>query len=160
MNLDEDGFVDPLLESEVLPNLWMGGTDSEETLTKVRRLHSPSDSRFYDAVVTLDSNAAPMGWGVKEFRFGFPDAALDPEHADELERIADWAFVEWKAGCKVLIRCQAGLNRSGLVTGLVLLRDRKKLDEVLRTIRAARGDFALSNNHFVEYLSKWKPKRR
>ena len=118
-----------------------------------------SDRRFFDAVVTLDSYSAPMGWLVKEFRFGFPDAALDPEHAEEIERIADWAFVEWKAGSKVLIRCQAGLNRSGLVTGLVLLRDRMKLDEVLQVIRASRGDYALSNNHYVEYLQKWKRKR-
>ena len=84
---------------------------------------------------------------------------LDLDHAAELERIADWAFVEWKAGSTVLIRCQAGLNRSGLVTALILLRDRMKLEEVLRVIRSARGDYALSNNHFVEYLEKWKSKR-
>jgi len=159
MGFDSDGFVDPPLESEILPGLWMGGTHEDETMTRVRRLHAVGDRKFFDAVVTLDSNSAPMGWSVKEFRFGFPDAALDPDHAEELERIADWAFVEWKAGSKVLIRCQAGLNRSGLMTGLILLRDRKKLDEVLRLIRAARGDFALSNNHFVEYLEKWKRKR-
>ena len=159
MSVDSDGFVDPPLESEILPNLWMGGTHEDETVTRVRRLPVVSDRRFFDAVVTLDSYSAPMGWLVKEFRFGFPDAALDPEHAEEIERIADWAFVEWKAGSKVLIRCQAGLNRSGLVTGLVLLRDRMKLDEVLQVIRASRGDYALSNNHYVEYLQKWKRKR-
>ncbi|CAB4587585.1 MAG: protein phosphatase [Actinobacteria bacterium] len=159
MAFDSDGFIEPPLESEILPRLWMGGTHEDETLTRVRRLHSVGDRKFFDAVVTLDSNSAPMGWLVKEFRFGFPDAALDLDHAAELERIADWAYTEWKAGSTVLIRCQAGLNRSGLVTALILLRDRMKLEEVLRVIRSVRGDYALSNSHFVEYLEKWKSER-
>ena len=61
MTFDSDGYVEPPLESEILPGLWMGGTHEDETLTRVRRLHSVGDRKFFDAVVTLDSNSAPMG---------------------------------------------------------------------------------------------------
>ena len=32
MSFDSDGFVDPPLESEILPNLWMGGTKMKRSL--------------------------------------------------------------------------------------------------------------------------------
>jgi hypothetical protein len=157
LTFDYDNFD---LEHEIVPGLWMGGTHDEDVVSKPSKLPVMSARKEFDAVVTLDSYARPFGWFVKEFRFGFADGPLPEDHAQEIERIADWAFIEWKAGCKTLIRCQAGLNRSGLVTALVLLRDGKKLDEVLTLIRAKRGEYALSNNEFMEYLRAWKAPRR
>ena len=148
----------PPLYSEIMPGLWQGGTDDEDTVDRPGRLPVISQRKEFDAVVTLDAYAKPMGWYVKEYRFCFPDAQLDSEHLDEIERIADWAFIEWKAGLNTLIRCQAGLNRSSLITGLVLLRDRMKADEVIKTIRKNRGVFALSNESYFNYLRHWKRK--
>ena len=119
-------------------------------------LFRSSHQSKFEAVVTLDAYAKPFGWYVKEYRFCFPDSELNLEHVDESERIADWAFIEWKAGLNTLIRCQAGLNRSSLITGLILLRERMKVEEAIKTIRKHRGEFALSNESYFNYLKNWK----
>ena len=151
---------DPPLYSEILPNLWQGGTDDDETIYRgQKRLPTMNDPKPFDVVVTLDSYTLPVGWLVKEYRFGFADGPADSEIYQEVERISDWAFIEWQAGNRVLIRCQAGLNRSGLVTGLILLKSGKKFEDAIHLIRSQRGEFALSNNHFYEYLQNWKPRR-
>ena len=148
---------DPPLYSEIVKNLWQGGTDEDDNIYRgKKRLPTVSDPKPFDVVVTLDSYTLPVGWHVKELRFGFTDGPVEADIYEEVERISDWAFVEWHAGNKVLIRCHAGLNRSGLVTGLVLLKSGKKFDEVIELIRSKRGEFALSNPQFYEYLSNWK----
>lgn len=149
----------PPLYSEILPGLWQGGSDDEDTVDRAGRLPVVSKNNEFEAVVTLDAYAKPFGWYVKEYRFCFPDSQLDPEQVNEIERIADWAFLEWKAGLKTLIRCQAGLNRSSLITGLVLLRDGYKPVGAIEQIRGHRGEFALSNQSYFDYLNRKKRRR-
>ncbi len=151
---DEDDLP---LYSQILPGLYMGGTDEDDVVVRARkRLPTVSDPRPFDAVVSLDAYTLPVGWHVKEFRYAFVDGPLNEEQIEHIELVADWAFVEWKAGSKTLIRCLAGLNRSGLVTGLVLLRDGMKVEAIIDLIREKRSEYALNNDGFVEYLKKWK----
>ena len=63
-------------------------------------------------------------------------------------------YLDWKAGKKVLVRCQAGMNRSGLMVALILLRDRMKIDDAIALIRKKRSAYALDNAHFVKYLKR------
>lgn len=142
------------LYSEIALGLWMGGADDLDSVNRAIRLPVLSDRSEFDAVVTLSAYSQPFGWYVKEFRYCIPDASLDDEHAEELEKIADWAYVQWKAGRQTLIRCQAGMNRSGLVTALVLLRDRVRPDDAIKLIRKKRHPDALSNYSYVEYLRR------
>jgi hypothetical protein len=144
------------LYSEILPALWQGGTEDRDNIYHgQKRLPTMGDPRPFDAVVSLCAYTQPVGWLTKEFRYAFPDGPVESDVYEEVERIADWAYLEWKSGSRVLIRCQAGLNRSGLVTGLVLLRDKLPIDEIVKLIRSKRGPYALSNNHFMDYLVKW-----
>jgi protein-tyrosine phosphatase len=46
------------------------------------------------------------------------------------------------------------MNRSGLVTALILIRDRIKAEEAIALIRQKRSGDALSNLSFVEYLTR------
>ena len=147
------------LYSEIVPGLWQGGTDDYDTVNRASKLPIMSHRSEFNAVVTLEASTNPMGWLVKELRYGFPDGPIDAEIYEEIERIADWAFVEWKASGKTLIRCQAGLNRSGLLIALVLHRDRIPMEKIINLIREKRGEYALSNQHFVNYLLN-KPKRK
>ena len=140
------------LSSEILPGLWMGGTDDLDLVNRAGRLPSASDPKDFDAVVTLSAYSKPVGWYVHEFRYCIPDASLDDEHAEELEKIADWAYLQWKSGKQVLVRCQAGMNRSGLMTALILMRDRMNPKAAIALIRSKRSEDALSNHSFVEYL--------
>jgi protein-tyrosine phosphatase len=51
-----------------------------------------------------------------------------------------------------LIRCQAGLNRSGLVTALVLIRFGLAAKEAIEQIRIRRAGHALCNESFEAWL--------
>jgi protein-tyrosine phosphatase len=51
-------------------------------------------------------------------------------------------------GQTCLVTCMAGLNRSGLVSGLALRMHGYDGEAAVRAVRAARGPMALSNEHF------------
>ena len=140
------------LYSEILPGLWQGGTHDFDTLEFPKEYPIWKSQREFDSVATLYAVAHPVGWGVAERRYGFPDSALSEKDTPEIHDIAEWAHREWKAGKKVLIRCQAGWNRSGLVTALVLLKHGHKPEEAINLTRARRSPHALCNADFVRYL--------
>jgi protein-tyrosine phosphatase len=103
-------------------------------------------------VVTLDAQAQPVILGVKEYRYGFPDGELSSKIIQEVVAAAHWAYEQWKKGETVLVRCQAGANRSGLVMALVLMRNGLTNLEAIEVICSKRS-FALSNKHFVKWLN-------
>ena len=121
----------------------------------LERLPTPNDPKPFDVVVSLCAYTLPVGWLVKELRFAFPDGQIDPEMYADIERVADWAYAEWKDGKRVLIRCQAGMNRSSLVTCLVLMRDGWSAADAIALLRDKRSEYVLSNQHFLEYVESW-----
>jgi hypothetical protein len=137
---------------EILPGLFMGGTHDDRTVADPMPLGNLGGRREYDAVVTLYAWAQPVDWEVEELRYGFGDGALHGEDLTRVLRAAAWAHERWHAGDRVMIRCQAGLNRSGLVTALVLVMDGWDPAEAILHIRAQRSPHALFNNHFVRWL--------
>jgi protein-tyrosine phosphatase len=89
--------------------------------------------------VTLYADAQPAPWGVEELRFGFPDADLTPEFAERAIALARHAHRRWRDGERVLVRCQAGVNRSGLVMALVLMLDGMDAHDAIALIRERRA---------------------
>ena len=149
---DQD-FDDVPLHSKILDDLFQGGTDDEATTYRgEKRLPTVCDPKPFDSVVSLCAYTLPVGWLVKEMRFAFPDGPLEPWTIPEIEALADWIHKQWKAGDRVLIRCQAGLNRSSLVTALVLMKEGMSADKAIALIRKERSVDCFSNLHFVEYL--------
>ena len=144
--------LDTELYSEILPGLWQGGTDDFDTVDFPKKFPRLNETKQFDSVATLYAAAQPMGWGVAERRFGFPDAELDEKNLPEIHSIAEWIFNEWKSGKRVLIRCQAGANRSGLITAIVLLHEGMQAQLAIDLIREKRFSYALCNQHFVSYL--------
>jgi len=140
------------LYSEVLPGLCQGGTHDHAWVNTAAPLEHTDDTTGFDAVLTLFAWAQPLGWGVEELRYGFMDA--HPRHADmgRVVEAARWAYQRWSSGQQVLIRCQAGLNRSGLLTALVLMLAGWDAAEAIRLIRAKRSQIALFNEDFVDWL--------
>lgn len=145
------------LFAEILPGLFMGGTADDETVNYPMPLPELGDLCQFDAVVTLYSFAQPMGWGVEEMRYGFADASVEHFDTERLLRVSRWAFERWNAGEQVLIRCQAGLNRSGLVTALVMMHAGFDPSDAIRQIRTQRSEMALFNDHFVTWLVEKAP---
>ncbi|MFZ9309603.1 MAG: protein-tyrosine phosphatase family protein [Candidatus Nanopelagicales bacterium] len=147
------------LYSEIVPGLWMGGTADDDWIEVGKELTDSHDIDF-QAVVTLFSWAHPMPWGIEELRWGFPDGHIDLVDKLKLFRIVDWAYERWQAGDKTLIRCQAGLNRSGLITAMVLMKADYSVKDAIELIRSNRAPIALFNNHFVDYLVSLSPSER
>ena len=140
------------LWSEILPGLWQGGTDDNDLMGRQLGGLRPTKNEF-DSVYTLYGNANGVDWGMKEIRFGFYDSDMrdfDPQN-DLWLPVAE-AHADWQAGKRVLIRCQAGLNRSGLVMALVLIREGYAPSDAIDLIRAQRGDAAMCNHIFERWL--------
>jgi hypothetical protein len=140
------------LHSEILPGLYQGGTADSAWVDLGSELEHGEDQSGFEAVLTLFAWAQPFGWGVEELRYGFMDA--HPRHADmtKVVEAARWAHLRWSGGQRVLIRCQAGLNRSGLLTALVLMLDGWEASDAIRLIRQRRAEVALFNTDFVDWL--------
>ena len=140
------------LYSEVAPNLFMGGTDDSATIDQAQVLRHFDGSNEFDCVVTLYAWAAPANWGVEERRFGFPDADIIEDYLPTIIELAQWAHSKWAAGKRVNIRCQAGLNRSGLVTALTLMISGMSADQAIDTLREKRSSYALCNGEYEHWL--------
>ena len=79
-------------------------------------------------------------------------AAIADIDLDRLKQAVDFGYNRWMAGDRVLVRCQAGLNRSGLVTALILMSTGLDAETAIREIRKNRADIALFNNEYVTWL--------
>ncbi|MEY4323342.1 MAG: hypothetical protein RL410_1123 [Actinomycetota bacterium] len=145
------------LYTEILPGLWMGGTHDEDTTDIAKELPKLAHEVPFEAVVTLFAWAHPMPWGIEEMRWGFADADMSYVDTERLFRVVDWAHARWKAGDRTLIRCQAGMNRSGLVTALVLMKEDFKAEDAIKLLRDKRSEVVLFNDHFVDYLVSLEP---
>jgi hypothetical protein len=150
------------LWSEVTAGLWVGGTHDDDTvhiaragqITRYAIDVEPAEigpSQF-DAVVTLYAWARPVDWGVEELRWGFMDGRMSSVDTAALAEVVAWGFRRWRAGKRILFRCQAGLNRSSLVAALVLMRAGHTADEAILLIRSGRSDQCLFNTSFVAFL--------
>ena len=138
--------------TEILPGLWQGGTEDDEVLGYPTPRGHYSRNCAFDFIVTLDADAMPAPWGVEEVRFGFPDSCLTPLVELKAVSLARSAYQHWLAGERVLIRCQAGVNRSGLVMALVLMHYGYSAADALTLQRSRRGNAVLSNGNFEAWL--------
>jgi protein-tyrosine phosphatase len=111
-----------------------------------------SEPSPFDSVVCLYGHANPIGYFVREQRFGIADAELDEASKPEIMQLADWLHSEWKQGKAVAGKCQAGLNRSSLIVALVLLKEGYTATEAVDLIRAKRSAYSLFNNYFVDFI--------
>lgn len=142
------------LYSEILTNLFMGGTADDDVI------HLPADPYRrrtdlpFDSIVTMYAWARPADWKVQEYRYAVPDARISDMDLTRLHQAVNWGYKQWKKGDRVLVRCQAGLNRSGLVTALILIKDGMSAKEAILRIRKNRADVALFNDHYVRWLLK------
>lgn len=143
------------LWSEVVEGLWQGGTGDHDIMQQPK--FPVITRKTFDTVITLYQFANPVDWHVKELRYGVWDGNAQDIDLKELFDLVKMAHTDWVNGKKVLIRCQAGWNRSGLVTALVLMRDGMEAHEAIDLIREKRSPHALCNKNFVEFLLNTNP---
>jgi len=142
----------PQLYSMIAPNLFQGGTDDLDVIHLAQTNNRPRTDLPFDAIVTMYAWARPADWNVQEFRYGVPDASIKDIDLDRLRQAVEFGYDRWKAGDRVLVRCQAGLNRSGLVIALILIKDGLTPQDAINRIHENRGPDALFNNNFFAWL--------
>lgn len=157
---EASGLIDPQYDlpvrSEILPNLFMGGTDYRDRVE--RGMTNPYITKDdFDSVYTFYGSANPVDWFVEEYRYAFLDSNRDKLDSSKLRRAVLMAYEDWQSGKRVLIRCQAGLNRSGLITALVLMRSGMTAEEAIEHIRVSRDSYCLYNNYFTNFLKRQDP---
>jgi protein-tyrosine phosphatase len=130
----------------------MGGTDDNDVIHLPANPYTRRDDLPFDSIVTMYAWARPADWKVQEYRYGIPDARISDMDLSRLRQTVNWGFKQWKKGDRVLVRCQAGLNRSGLVTALILMKSGLSAEDAINTIRKNRADIALFNEHYVRWL--------
>ena len=144
----------PQLYSMIAPNLFQGGTDDLDVIHLAQTNNRPRTDLPFDAIVTMYAWARPADWNIQEFRYGVPDASIKDIDLDRLRQAVEFGYDRWKQGDRVLVRCQAGLNRSGLVLALILIKDGLRPQEAINRIRDNRGPDALFNDNFHAWLLK------
>jgi hypothetical protein len=86
------------LWSEILPGLWLGGTDDDDTIEDAANINTPRNitKDNFDTVVTLYAFANPVDWFVQELRYGFYDSGLEENvDFDALHEAAAFAHQAW-----------------------------------------------------------------
>jgi protein-tyrosine phosphatase len=139
------------LFNEIATNLFMGGTDDMDVIHFPAKKNDRTDLPF-DAIVTMYAFAQPADWNIQEFRYGVPDASMGDIDLGRLKQAVEFGYNRWMAGDRVLVRCQAGLNRSGLVTALILMSTGLDAESAIREIRTNRAEVALFNEDYVAWL--------
>jgi protein-tyrosine phosphatase len=131
--------------SEIIPGLHQGGI---YTITSDVVI-----DREFDLVVSLHSS---YGFGphedVEHIRLLLPDDTLLEGEKRQVREVAKRIVSALKDNKRVLVRCAAGYNRSGLVVASVLMAMGKTADETIELIRERRSKFALCNPIFVKYI--------
>lgn len=112
-----DPYPTPTL---LLNRLWIGGTPDDDILihpgTFPRPWKPSVHKENFDSCVTLTPLAGPAGTGISELRVTFPDTdKTAPPPLEILQNTISWARQEHAQGKRILVRCHAGLNRSGLI---------------------------------------------
>ena len=133
--------------NEVVPGLWQGSVPPEggalrragfQAVILCAREHQPSGSHFR---------------GIRVFRAPLDD---DPKGLTARE-IETWLAAASKVallvrgGSRVLVTCQAGLNRSGIVVAQALKLNGHSAEDAIAAVRRAR-EWGLCNEAFVKEL--------
>ena len=137
----------PQLYSMIAPNLFQGGTDDLDVIHLAQTNNRPRTDLPFDVIVTMYAWARPADWHVQEFRYGIYDSAIADIDLDRLKQAVQFGYNRWLSGDRVLVRCQAGLNRSGLVTALIMMSTGLDAETAIEQIRKNRADIALFNNN-------------
>lgn len=136
------GFIDfdvPFV-SEIADNLWQGGCENGLVLPKTfKHLVSLYPWESYDVEHELGSHLTIKAYD-----------SLD-QAMDQIDAVAAWVNVVRKTG-PVLVHCQAGLNRSGLVVARALMLEGMTAGAAISLIREKRSPAALCNPAFEEWL--------
>jgi len=105
-----------------------------------------------DAIANVDSfRFYDIPDGVLYLHFAYRDANVLPDGTD-LHVAASFLNDLRAAGKTVFIHCRLGLNRSALLTGLVLIDEGYQAQDAIDLMRSLRSPYVLENKTFERHL--------
>jgi hypothetical protein len=105
-----------------------------------------------DAIANVDSfRFYDVPDGILYLHFAYRDANVIPDSTD-LRITASFLNELRAAGKTVLIHCRLGLNRSALLTGLVLIDEGYRAKDAVELMRNLRSPYVLENKTFERYV--------
>ncbi len=105
-----------------------------------------------DAIANVDSfRFYDVPDGVLYLHFAYRDTNAIPDSTD-LHIVASSLNDLRAAGKTVFIHCRLGLNRSALLSGLVLIAEGYKAKDAIEMMRSVRSPYVLENKTFERYL--------
>lgn len=145
-----DGYMDIPLISPVDEglNLWQGGCKQDV----------PLNGEFQTIVSLYPWERYDRGDGANLYEFRMHDSS-DGVLEEDLFKASDAVLKALSRGDKVLVHCQAGLNRSGLVTAFSLMRLGWPAQKAIDHLRNQRSHMVLCNKTFVEQLHDLEHRR-
>ena len=144
---------------EVAPGLYVGGHDyvDEAVGPGVQRAVVRDE---FDVVVSLYSrDGHGPDASVEHYAHRIPDAQLEGPDLADIDRLARLVAERLDEGKRVLVRCQAGLNRSSLVAALALVHRGSSPQGAIDAIRAGRSPNCLFNRSFTDHVLAASPAR-
>lgn len=133
-------YFDVPFITEIAPNLWQGGCENGLVLPPfISHLLSLYASERYTVLHKLRTRHEVLMYDSLE------------QSTHEIDKWARWVNARRRTG-PVLVHCQAGLNRSSLVTGRALMLEGMSGREAVDTIRTKRSPAAICNQTFEDYL--------
>ena len=130
----------------------MNGGYSYLTKLLAQGSRPPVDVRLpFDVIVLSAREYQPAMPGYEVMHVPLDDA--NPSHADRTRIQATAQAVAWhvRAGCRVLVTCHQGRNRSGVIAGLALVELGVQRNQAVRLIRTLRN--GLTNSHFYTMVN-------
>ena len=121
-------------------HLILGAHPADTMPPNVDAIANVDSSRFYD-----------IPDGALYLHFAYRDTNVIPDSAD-LRIVASSLNDLRAAGKTVFIHCRLGLNRSGLLTGLVLIDEGYRARDAIEMMRNLRSPLVLENETFERYL--------
>lgn len=143
--------------SEIVPGLWVGGhvfLFAEPQFDYLDRTSTEMlDEAGFEVVASLywQMHSIPSP-SVRHLMLGIPDARLDKGQINAIKFLAHEVACEVSAGRKTLVRCYAGMNRSGLVAALALIEMGHDPLTVVDLIRSKRSRNNLVNPEFIKII--------
>ena len=138
-----DSFFEIPLISHITGNLYQGGCEQGYKL----------DDDFVKVVSLYQDERYILGPSTERVDFWMEDNADFEINWHDLDEASDEVLEGMKRG-KTLVHCQAGLNRSGIVAAVVLMKLGWPAQSAIDYLRRTRCKFVLCNKTFVKQLHK------
>lgn len=132
------------LYTHIEGNLWMGGCHRDAIL--------PDDFLYVVSLYTAERYRI----GERTTRFEWLMYDSNDVDVEVVERASD-VLVDCLNEGKTLVHCQAGLNRSGIVAALALIKMGRTPREAIGLLREKRDEGVLCNYFFRDWLLAYEP---